>query len=121
MLGELSAAKAERDRLAEARKRQAATLRNLVVRAPVDGIVQDLGVTTPGQSVGSNQPLMKVIPTGGSLVIEARVANRDIGHLRLGQPDKIKVQAYDFLRYGRSRAPSSGSRTMPRSIRRPAR
>ena len=100
VLGELSAAKAERDRLAEAQKRQAATLRNLVVRAPVDGIVQDLGVTTPGQSVGSNQPLMKVIPTGGSLVIEARVANRDIGHLRLGQPAKIKVQAYDFLRYG---------------------
>lgn len=100
LLAELSAATAERDRLAEAQKRQAATLRNLVVRAPVDGIVQDLSVTTPGQSVGSNQPLMKVVPTGGGLVIEARVANRDIGQLRLGQPAKIKVQAYDFLRYG---------------------
>jgi adhesin transport system membrane fusion protein len=100
VLADLSAAKAERDRLAEAQKRQAATLRNLVVRAPVAGIVQDLGVTTPGQSVGSNQPLMKLVPTGGGLVIEARVANRDIGHVRLGQPAKVKVQAYDFLRYG---------------------
>ncbi len=100
VLAELGTAKAERDRLAEAQKRQAATLRNLVVRAPVAGIVQDLSVTTPGQSVGSNQPLMKLIPTGGALVIEARVANRDIGHIRLGQPAKIKVQAYDFLRYG---------------------
>jgi len=100
VLADLSTARAERDRLAEAQKRQAALLRNLVVRAPVAGIVQDLGVTTPGQSVGSNQPLMKLVPTGGGLVIEARVANRDIGHIRVGQPAKIKVQAYDFLRYG---------------------
>ena len=99
-LAELSAASAERDRLAEARKRQAATLRNLVVRAPVDGIVQELAVTTPGQSVGSNQPLLKLVPTGGGLVIEARVANRDIGYIRLGQPVTVKVQAYDYLRFG---------------------
>jgi adhesin transport system membrane fusion protein len=33
-------------------------------------------------------------------VIEARVANRDIGQIRVGQPAKVKVQAYDFLRYG---------------------
>jgi HlyD family type I secretion membrane fusion protein len=100
LLAELSEVSAERDRLAEARKRQLATVRNLVVRAPVDGIVQELAVTTPGQSVGSNQPLMKVIPTGGGLVIEARVANQDIGYIRVGQPVTVKVQAYDFLRFG---------------------
>jgi adhesin transport system membrane fusion protein len=100
LLAELSAASAERDRLAEARKRQAATFRNLVVRAPVDGIVQELAVTTPGQSVGSNQPLLKLVPTGGGLVIEARVANRDIGYVHVGQPVTVKVQAYDFLRFG---------------------
>jgi len=100
LLSELSAAGAERDRLAEARKRQVATLRNLVVRAPVDGIVQELAVTTPGQSVGSNQPLLKLVPTGGGLVIEARVANRDIGYVHLGQAVTVKVQAYDFLRFG---------------------
>jgi membrane fusion protein, adhesin transport system len=100
LLTELSAASAERDRLAEARKRQAATLRNLVVRAPVDGIVQELAVTTPGQSVGSNQPLLKLVPTGGGLVIEARVANRDIGYVQVGQAVTVKVQAYDFLRFG---------------------
>jgi adhesin transport system membrane fusion protein len=100
VLADLSDARAERDRLSQAQRRQAAMLRNLVVRAPVAGIVQDLGVTTPGQSVGSNQPLMKLVPTSGGLVIEARVANRDIGHVRLGQQAKVKVQAYDFVRYG---------------------
>ena len=75
-------------------------MRNLVVRAPVDGVVQELAVTSAGQSVGSNQPLLKLVPTGGGLVIEARVDNRDIGYVRVGQPAKVKVQAYDFLRFG---------------------
>jgi HlyD family type I secretion membrane fusion protein len=99
-LAELAAAKAERDQLGEARARQAMTVRNLVVRAPVDGIVQDIMVTSPGQSVGSTQPLMRLVPTGGGLVVEAKVENRDIGYVRVGQPVKVKVHAYDFLRYG---------------------
>lgn len=100
ILSDLATAQAERDRLGEAVKRLQATLRNLVVRAPVDGIVQDLVVTTPGRSIGSNQPLMKVVPTGGSLVIEAQLANRDIGYVQVGQSATVKVRAYDFLRFG---------------------
>jgi membrane fusion protein, adhesin transport system len=100
VLGELADASAERDRLADTLRRQEALVRNLVVRAPVEGIVQELAVTTPGQSVGSNQPLMKLVPTGGNLVIEAWVANRDMAYLRPGQPAKVKVLAYDFLRFG---------------------
>ena len=100
VLSELAAAEAERDRLAEARRRAETLLRNMVVRAPVDGIVQELAVTTPGQSVGSNQPIMKLVPTGGGLVIEARVDNQDVGYVRVGQEVTVKVRAFDFLRYG---------------------
>jgi adhesin transport system membrane fusion protein len=97
VLAELAAARAERDQLSEARRRQAATLRNLVLRAPVDGIVQDILVTSPGQSVGSNQPLMKLVPTGGGLVIEARVRNQDIGQISIGQSCQVKVHAYGHI------------------------
>jgi membrane fusion protein, adhesin transport system len=99
VLTELAAAEAERDRLAEARNRAQTQLRNRVVRAPVDGIVQELAAA-PGQSVGSNQPLMKLVPTGGGLVIEARVDNQDVGYVRVGQLATVKVRAFDFLRYG---------------------
>jgi membrane fusion protein, adhesin transport system len=99
VLAELAAVEAERDRLAEGRKRAQALLRNLVVRAPVDGVVQELAAA-PGQSVGSNQPLMKLVPTGGGLVIEARVDNQDVGYIRVGQAATVKVRAFDFLRYG---------------------
>ena len=100
ILQELADVNAERQRVEEAVKRERALIRNLVVRAPVDGIVQDIEVSGAGQSVGSNQPLMKLVPTGGSLVIQARVANRDIGNIRPGDPARVKVQAYDFLRFG---------------------
>ena len=100
VLSELAEAEAERDRLAEARRRAEALLRNMVVRAPVDGVVQELAVTTPGQSVGSNQPIMKLVPTSGGLVIEARVDNQDVGYVRVGQDATVKVRAFDFLRYG---------------------
>jgi HlyD family type I secretion membrane fusion protein len=100
ILAELAETEAERDQLAEAVKRQRTLLDNLVLRAPVDGVVQELTVAGAGQSVGSNEPLMKLVPTGEGLVVRARVDNRDIGHLQVGQEAKVKVQAFDFLRFG---------------------
>jgi len=99
-LAELAEAEAERDQLAEAVKRQRTMLDNLVLRAPVDGVVQELVIAGAGQSVGSNEPLMKLVPTGSGLVVRAKVDNRDIGQLKVGQNAKVKVQAFDFLRYG---------------------
>jgi multidrug efflux pump subunit AcrA (membrane-fusion protein) len=43
---------------------------------------------------------MRVVPTGGGLVIEARVDNQDVGYVRIGQAARVKVRAFDFLRYG---------------------
>ena len=100
ILAELAETEAERDQLGEAIRRQRTLLDHLVLRAPVDGVVQELTVAGAGQSVGSNEPLMKLVPTGEGLVVRARVDNRDIGHLQVGQDAKVKVQAFDFLRFG---------------------
>ncbi len=100
ILAELAEVEAERDSLAEAVKRQKTMLNNLLVRAPVDGIVQELVVAGAGQSVGSNEPLMKLVPTGTGLVVRAKVDNQDIGYIEAGQAARVKVRAFDFLRYG---------------------
>lgn len=100
LLAELAETEAERDRLYEAVKRQRTMLDNLLLRAPVDGVVQELVIASAGQSVGSNEPLMKLVPTDTGLVVRAKVDNQDIGHLKVGQNAKVKVQAFDFLRYG---------------------
>jgi adhesin transport system membrane fusion protein len=66
----------------------------------VDGTVQNLAVAAARQSVSPNEPILHIVPATERLVIEARVANEDIGYIRPGQPATIKVRAYDFVRFG---------------------
>lgn len=70
------------------------------LRAPIDGIVQQLAVTTVGGVVTQAQPLLAVVPEGSPIEVEAQVLNKDIGQLRPGQRAIVKVETYDFTRYG---------------------
>jgi hemolysin D len=70
------------------------------LKAPIDGVVQQLSVTTVGGVVTAAQPLLTVVPEHTPLEIEAQVVNRDVGHLHVGQRVINKVETYDFTRYG---------------------
>jgi len=95
---------------ADAVKRQTAAEQELVkanqrwtqqtLRAPIDGVVQQLAVTTVGGVVTAAQPLLTLVPEQSILEIEAQVMNRDIGHLQVGQRVINKIETYDFTRYG---------------------
>jgi HlyD family type I secretion membrane fusion protein len=100
ILDELQRVTAERDRLYEQVTAQVSLLNAMLVTAPVAGIVQDLAVTGRGQSVGANEPILRLVPEGEGLVIVARVANEDIGKVRPGLDATVKVRTFDFLRYG---------------------
>jgi hemolysin D len=71
-----------------------------ILTAPVDGIVQQLMVHTIGAVVTPAQPLAVVVPRDSELEIEAMVLNRDIGFVFAGQDAEIKVDAFNFTRYG---------------------
>jgi HlyD family type I secretion membrane fusion protein len=100
VLAKLAAVSAERDRLAEQLHARGTLLDGLVVTAPAPGYVQELAVTAPGQAVAPHAPLLKLVPVTDDLVVEARVANQDVGRLRPGMPATVKVRAFDYLRYG---------------------
>ena len=70
------------------------------LRAPIDGVVQQLAVSTVGGVVTAAQPLLTLVPDNSPLELEAQVLNRDIGHLQVGQRVINKVETYDFTRYG---------------------
>jgi hemolysin D len=70
------------------------------LRAPVDGTVQQLAVHTVGGVVTPAQALLVVVPSDSRLEIEAMVSNRDIGFVHAGQPAEIKVDTFNFTRYG---------------------
>jgi HlyD family secretion protein/adhesin transport system membrane fusion protein len=43
---------------------------------------------------------MEIVPSDAGLLVEARISPRDIGFLHLGQSVVVKVQAFDYARYG---------------------
>jgi membrane fusion protein, hemolysin D len=71
-----------------------------VLTAPVDGTVQQLAVHTVGGVVTPAQSLLAVVPDDSNLEIEALVSNRDIGFIHVGQEAEIKVDTFNFTRYG---------------------
>lgn len=71
-----------------------------VVRAPVDGVVQQLAVTSEGSVLKPADPILVVVPSNAELIVEAQVLNRDIGFVRPGQRVTVKLEAFPFTRYG---------------------
>ena len=70
------------------------------LKAPVDGTIQQLAVHTIGGVVTPSQELMVVVPANSRLEIEANIPNREIGFIQVGQEAGIKVDTFNFTKYG---------------------
>lgn len=70
------------------------------LRSPVDGVVNDVQVTTIGGFVQAGQKVMEVVPMGEKLLVETRVKPSDIAFIKVGDKALVKVTAYDFSTYG---------------------
>jgi membrane fusion protein, adhesin transport system len=68
--------------------------------SPVRGRVQRLLANTVGGVVQPGKDIVEVVPLDDSLVLEARVAPKDIAFIRPGQTATVKFSAYDFSIYG---------------------
>lgn len=68
--------------------------------SPVDGVVQQLAVHTVGGVVTPAQSLLVIVPSETRLEIEAMISNRDIGFVEAGQGAAIKIDTFNFTRYG---------------------
>src|SRR5262249_8336814 len=75
-------------------------IRLQLLTAPVDGVVQQLAIHTVGGVVTPAQSLLMVVPSDSHLEIEAMVSNRDIGFVHAGQGAEIKIDTFNFTRYG---------------------
>jgi hemolysin D len=68
--------------------------------APVSGMVQQLAVHTVGGVVTPAQTLMVIVPSDSQLEVEAMVSNHDIGFVHADDEVEIKIDTFDFTRYG---------------------
>lgn len=96
--------------LSETEERMAAIQQQLVkaehrmsrlqLTAPTAGTVQELVVHSEGAVVSPAQTLLTIVPTKSGLEVEAQIQSRDIGWIRVGQPVSVKIDAFDFTKYG---------------------
>ena len=62
--------------------------------------MQQLAVHTIGGVVTEAQVLMKLVPKDDFLEVEAVLENKDIGFVFAGQPAEVKVNTFNFTKYG---------------------
>ncbi len=84
----------------EALKRAEEKNRLAAIVAPDDGYISNLAVHTIGGIVTPAQVLLEVVPDKVNLEVEAWVANKDIGFIQKGQSAEVKIEAFNFQKYG---------------------
>jgi len=92
---ELSIARAQ-ELLVSASSQQTRT----TIRSPITGIVKNIRSTTIGGVVKPGEALMDIVPSEDTLVVEARLNPMDRGFVREGQKAEVKIDTYDYARYG---------------------
>lgn len=97
---ELVRVQTELSQLEEQIAGRADVLRRTVLTSPVDGMVKVIRAVTLGGVIAPGAPVMEVVPTGGRVLVEARVKPSEIGFVRVGQRAEIKLSAYDYTTYG---------------------
>ena len=99
-LNEMGAARAEIAEVEESVLRLKARVDRLELRAPERGYVQDLKVQTIGQVVQPGALLMQIVPDKAPLEAEVRIAPRDVGFVKVGQPVNLRITTFDYSRFG---------------------
>lgn len=65
-----------------------------VITSPVDGIVNDLKVKTPGMVVGAGTQLAEISPLNDALIVEAKFSPRNIAYISPGMKTKLRFGAF---------------------------
>ncbi|MCG8342011.1 MAG: HlyD family type I secretion periplasmic adaptor subunit [Chlorobiales bacterium] len=70
------------------------------IKAPVNGTVQRVYISTIGGVVKPGGRVADVVPLGDSLEVEVKVSPKDIAFVHPGQKAMVKLTAYEFSIYG---------------------
>ena len=87
-----------RAELAETMEKKVAAedvLAHIDIRAPQDGIVHEMSVHTVGGVITAGEAIMKIVPAGDALDVEARIAPQMIDQVRVGQSAVLRFSAFD--------------------------
>ena len=65
-----------------------------IVRAPIDGVVMNVLVTTESGVVRPGEPMLEIVPDNTALIIDARIRPTDIERVQAGMEARVILTAY---------------------------
>ena len=78
--------------------------RMATIYAPISGRVYNLSIHTLGGIVTDAQALMQIVPEDVKLEFEVYADNKDIGFIKVGQEAEVKVETFNFQKFGMYKA-----------------
>ena len=97
-------AKKEYYSITESIKKADEDSRMATIYAPISGRVYNLNIHTLGGIVTDAQPLMQIVPEDAKLEFEVYADNKDIGFIKVGQEAEVKVETFNFQKFGMYKA-----------------
>ena len=71
-----------------------------IIKAPDNGILFQLSLRNPSQTVQPGSEIARIAPDKTSLELEALVSSSDIGNLKIGQKAQVRISACPYPDYG---------------------
>ncbi|MEE2729420.1 MAG: HlyD family type I secretion periplasmic adaptor subunit [Pseudomonadota bacterium] len=87
-------------RLEQILKGLASQLEQTRLFAVMDGTVKSIELPSLGGVIKPGDTIMEIVPANDRLLVESRIAPKDIAHLQVGQSAVVKFSAYDFVIFG---------------------
>ena len=75
-------------------------VKKTVIAATADGIISELYLRNPGQTVSAGEKIAEIVPSNAPLVVKAAVAPEDKSKLKEGQNIQMRVSACPYPDYG---------------------
>jgi HlyD family secretion protein len=97
---ELLAVSRERDMIQQQLQKADRRRKLVTLTAPVDSVVLEIAKLAPGSIVKEAETFFTLVPLNVVLEAEVQIDSPDVGYIRVGDPVRLKMDAFPFQRHG---------------------
>lgn len=81
-------------------KESTSNLQKNTLKSPIAGIIKSLPRSSIGSVIPPGGVVAEIVPINTGYNIEIKISPKDIGFVKTGQSTQVKLDTYDFSRYG---------------------
>lgn len=90
----------EHDALEQQLQKADKRTQRITMTAPIDAVVLEVAKLSPGSIVKEAETFFTLVPLDTKLQAEVQVGSMDVGYIKVGQPVRVKLDAYPFQKHG---------------------